>query len=143
MYTCVAQSLRAIGACSENGRNNDFDLLSAMVTQTLVTSLVQSCTDDCDSLLTELPQCLLDTLQRVQNRSARLMFKSTKRTLVSPLLSRLHWHPIAQRIKYKVSSICYSVVLGTAPPHVLTYRNCTNRPDLCAPQLIVVLSEFP
>ena len=55
----------------------------------------------------------------VTGRAASLcvwyMFKSTKRTSVTPLLSKLHWLPIAQRIEYTVSSICYSVAVGTAP----------------------------
>ena len=50
--------------------------------------------------------------------STRLIFKSTNCTSVTPLLSKLYWLPIAQRIEYKVSSICYSVVLGTAHTYI-------------------------
>ena len=34
---------------------------------------------------------------------------------ISPLLAKLHWLPIAQRIDYKISSLCYDVVSDTAP----------------------------
>ena len=43
-------------------------LLSVKVIQILVTSLVLSCINYCNSLLTGLPQCLLDKLQRVQSK---------------------------------------------------------------------------
>ena len=39
----------------------------------------------------------------------------TKCTHVSPLLAKLHWLQIAQRIDYKISSLCYDVVSETAP----------------------------
>ena len=55
-------------------------------------------------------QQLFEKLQKVQNCSARLIFKTSKRTHASPLLNKLHWLQIAQRIEYKVSSMCYDVV---------------------------------
>ena len=51
---------------------------------------------------------ILTGLQKVQNCSARLIFKISKRTHVSPLLAKLHWLPIAQRINYKIFSLCYT-----------------------------------
>ena len=54
------------------------------------------------------------TVVKVQNYSARLIFKTSKCTHVSPLLAKLHWLPIAQRINYKISSLCYDVS-DTAP----------------------------
>ena len=47
---------------------------------------------------------LIDKLQKVQNCSAQLIFKTFKRTRVSTLLTKLHWLPIVQRIDYKVPS---------------------------------------
>ena len=75
----------------------------------------QSCFDYCNFLLSGIPQQLIDKLQKVQNCSARLIFKSSKCTHVSPLLTKLHWLPIAQRIDYKISSLCYDVASDTAP----------------------------
>ena len=80
-----------------------------------MTSLVLSRLDYCNSLLSGIPQQLIDKLQKVQNCFARLIFKTSKRTCVSPLLDKLHWFPIAQRINYKISSLCYDVVSDTAP----------------------------
>ena len=90
-------------------------VLTVDATKTLVTSLVLSCLDYCNSLLSGIPQQLIDKLQKVQNCSARLIFKTSKCTHVSPLLAKLHSLPIAQRIDYKISSLCYNVVSDTAP----------------------------
>ena len=80
-----------------------------------MTSLVLSRLDYCNSLLSGIPQQLIDKLQKVQNCSARLIFKTSKCTHVSPLLAKLHWLPIAQRIDYKIPSLCYDVVSDTVP----------------------------
>ena len=90
-------------------------VLAVDATKILVTSLVLSRLNYCNSLLSGIPQQLIDNLQKVQNCSARLIFKTSKCTHVSPLLAKLHWFPIAQRIDYKIFSLCYDVVLDTAP----------------------------
>ena len=79
-------------------------VLTVNATKTLVTSLVLSRLDYCNSLLSGFPQQLIDKLQKVQNCSARLIFKTSKCTHVSPLLAKLHWLQVAQRIDYKISS---------------------------------------
>ena len=70
-------------------------VLTVDATKTLVTSLVLSRFDCCNFLLSGIPHQLIDKLQKVQNCSARLIFKTSKCTHVSPLLAKLHWLPIA------------------------------------------------
>ena len=70
--------------------------------------------DYCNSLLSGIPQQLIDKLQKVQDCSARLIFKASGRTHVSPLLAKLHWLPMAQKIADKISSLCNDVVSDTA-----------------------------
>ena len=55
-------------------------VLTVDATQTLVTYLVLSRLDYCNPLLSEIPQQLIDKLQKVQNCSARLIFKTSKCT---------------------------------------------------------------
>ena len=72
-------------------------------TQTLVCSLVLSHLDSCTSLLSGCPQYLLDKLQKVQNDH------------IHPILETLHWLPVTHHIKYKISTICFNSISGTAP----------------------------
>ena len=92
--------------------------LTTDATKTLVTSLVLSRLDFCNSLLAGLAQKHLCKLQRVMNCAARLIFKASKRQHVSPLLSDLHWLSIENRIKYKISTVCFNIISGSAPPYL-------------------------
>ena len=80
-------------------------VLIVEATKTLVTSLVLSFLDYCNSRLSGMPQQHIEKLQKVQNCSARLIFKTSKRSHALPLLTKLQWLPVAQRIDYKVSSM--------------------------------------
>ncbi|KAK7098126.1 hypothetical protein V1264_002486 [Littorina saxatilis] len=91
--------------------------LTTDATKTLVCSLVLSKIDYCNSLLAGLPKYLLDRLQRIQNNAARLVFKSSKYEHATPLLHSLHWLPITKRIEYKLSSLSFAVVSGSAPEY--------------------------
>ena len=79
-----------------------------------MTSLVLSRLDYCNSLLSGIHEQLIDKLQRVQDCSARLIFKTSKCTHISPLLAKLHWLPIVQRINHKIFSFCYDAFSDTA-----------------------------
>ena len=92
--------------------------LSTDATKTLVTSLVLSRLDYCNSLLAGLPQSLIESLQRVQNCAARLIFKARKTDHISPLLMQLHWLPVSYRIQYKLSVLCYLVIRTLAPSYL-------------------------
>ena len=73
----------------------------------------------CHALITVIPCCQgflnswLTNFKRF--KIVLLIFKTSKCTHISPLLAKLHWLPIAQRIDYKISSLCYNVVSDTAP----------------------------
>ena len=93
-------------------------LLTTQATQTLVCSLVLSRLDYCNSLLSGCPQYLLDKLQKVQNAAARLVCKAKKSDHIHPILETLHWLPITHRIQYKISTICFNSISGTAPQYL-------------------------
>ena len=60
--------------------------LTEEATKSLVTSCVLSRIDYCNALLTGCPDTTLQPLQKVQNSAARLIAKSPRQQLCSPLL---------------------------------------------------------
>ena len=77
------------------------------VTARLVSALVISRLDYCNSVLTHLPASTLAPLQRVLNAAVRLVHDLGPREHVTPAMYELHWLPIAERIKFK---LCLLVV---------------------------------
>ncbi len=55
------------------------------------------------------------SIQLIQNAAARVVFNEPKKAHVTPLFIRLHWLPIAARIKFKVLMFAYKTTTGTAP----------------------------
>ena len=68
------------------------------VTIRLVSALMTPRLDYCNSVLTALPQSTVESLQRVQNAAARLVFGIRHRDHVSPYLIQLHWLPFKSRV---------------------------------------------
>uniref|UniRef100_A0A8C2J8N4 Reverse transcriptase domain-containing protein n=1 Tax=Cyprinus carpio TaxID=7962 RepID=A0A8C2J8N4_CYPCA len=89
--------------------------LSEQATQLLVQALVLSRLDYCNALLVGLPACTFKPLQLIQNAAVRVVFNEPKTAHVTPLLIRLHWLPVAARIKFKVLMLAYKMTTGTAP----------------------------
>jgi exonuclease III len=92
--------------------------LSEDATKTLVTSCILSRLDYCNSLLIGCPDSTLYPLQKVQNSAARLIYGVNHRQPSTPLLVKLHWLPVSERIKYKTASICFNIVTGSAPSYL-------------------------
>ena len=92
--------------------------LTTPATPKFVCCLFLSRLDYCKSLLSGCPQYLLDKLQKVQNAAARLVCKAKKSDLIHPTLETLHWLQVTHRIQYKISTICFNSISGTAPPHL-------------------------
>ena len=101
--------------------------LSNEVTKTLVSTLILSKLDYCNSLLAGAPHETLQQLQKVQNHSARLICKKKKSCHITPLLFDLHWLPVEYRINYKLCSIVYKCLHGSAPDYL------SNRLNLYSP----------
>ena len=89
--------------------------LSEDVTNKLLCVFVLSRLDYCNSLLAGCPKYLLTKLPKVQNNAARLIFRTTRSTHVTPMLHSLHWLLIEQRIKYKISLLCFKIISHQAP----------------------------
>ena len=91
----------------------------------LVHAFISSRLDYCNSLLFGVSDSLLRKLQRVQNAAARLITCARKFEHVTPFLrDNLHWHPISQRIHYKLAMLVYKCLNGVAPQYLT---------ELCVP----------
>jgi hypothetical protein len=92
------------------------DINSATI---LANSLVHCKLDYCNSLYYSLPKSSIHRLQLVQNSLARVVIPSTLRHHhITPVLKRLHWLPVEQRIKYKIASITYKSLHHQQPSYL-------------------------
>ena len=118
--------------------------LSTEATVKLVTSLILSHLDYCNSLLSFLPASSVQSLRRIQNCAARLILKPPRKTdHITPLFQFLHWLPIQQRIQYKINTLFYKCITGTALSYIsVTIFNFTHPPILSTLLLILSASRF-
>jgi hypothetical protein len=93
--------------------------LTEDATKTLITSCVLSRLDYCNLLLAGCPDCVLEPLQKVQNSAARMIFKTPFRQPTTPLLFKLHWLSIKDRIDFKVACFCFYIITNSAPAYLL------------------------
>src|SRR5467141_4558204 len=85
----------------------------------LSNALVHTKLDYCNSLFYSLPKSSIHRLQLVQNSLARVVIPSTLRHHhITPVLKRLHWLPVQQRIKYKIASITYKTLHNQLPSYL-------------------------
>src|SRR6218665_228483 len=84
--------------------------LGREVTARLVSALIISRLDYCNSILANLPASTLAPLQRVLNAAARLVMNLGPRDHVTPALYELHWLPIQSRIQFKLCLLVHHVI---------------------------------
>ena len=56
------------------------------------------------------PNSVIQPPQKIQNFAARLVLLAPRHHHATPLLEKLHWLPISERIKYKVACMCPSLI---------------------------------
>jgi len=83
---------------------------SQSVMAQLVTSLVITRIDYCNSILAGLPACRLVPLQRVQNAAARLVLNLDRRAPIRPVLQQLQWLPVKQRVTFKIATLMHQIL---------------------------------
>ena len=64
------------------------------------------------------PNSVIQPLQKIQNFAARLVLLAPRHHHSTPLLKKLHWLPISERIKYKVACMCFSAISGSGPAYL-------------------------
>ena len=93
--------------------------LSLKDTETLVHAFITTKLDNCNSLLAELPQTLIDKLQRVNNAAGRLVSLTCKYDkIITPVLMDLHWLPAKRRISFKILLLTYKALNALAPQYI-------------------------
>jgi len=88
------------------------------VSAILVVALVLSRLDYCNSLLINLPASLIERLQSVQNAAARLIFNMRRSEHITDALISLRWLRVPERIVFKVATLTFRALHGTAPPYM-------------------------
>ena len=82
--------------------------LTEDATKTLVTSYILSRLDYCNCLM-GTPNSVIQSLQKILNFAARLVLLAPCHHHSTPLLEKLHWLPISEHIKYKVTCMCLPI----------------------------------
>ena len=71
--------------------------------------------DYCSSVWDELNVTLSDKLQKLQNRAARVITRSSYDTSTSSLLKRLHWDDLSTRRKKLKATLMFKTIKGLSP----------------------------
>ena len=64
------------------------------------------------------PNSVIQLLKKIQNYAARLVLLAPRHHHSTPLLEKLHWLPISERVKYKVACMCFSAIGGSGPVYL-------------------------
>jgi hypothetical protein len=98
-------------------------MLTREAAEKLMHAFISSRLDNCNSLLINIPDGLIQKLQRVQNTAARIVLRKSKRDSITTSLKELHWLPVKQRIEFKVACVVYKCIHGSAPKYLCELLN--------------------
>ena len=106
-------------------------------TEAIIHAFVTTNLDYCNAILYGLPKVLLNRLQLVQNRAARIVTFTKKYEHITPSLIDLHWLPVDYRITYKILLLVYKAINGFSPSYIsnllsfcsssYSLRSCSNK----------------
>jgi len=94
------------------------------VFHSLVSALVLSRLDYCNSFLIDLPLTHIQRLQSVLNATARLIFNLRRCDHITDVLISLHWLRVPERITFKVATLTYRALHGSTPPYSASSFTC-------------------
>jgi len=94
--------------------------------ETMIHVFISSKLDYCNSLLLGSPQCQLQKLQKIQNAAARILTDTPFSQHMTPVLFRLHWLPVQQRVKFKLLLVIHKALVGDGPAYL---RDLLQRRD--------------
>ena len=84
----------------------------------LLPIIILSRPDYCNCLLMGTPNSVTHPLQKIQNFAARFVLLAPRHHHSTPLLEKLHWLPISERVKYKVTCMCFNAINGSGPAYL-------------------------
>ena len=84
----------------------------------VIHSFITSRLDYGNASLYGLPDIAIKRLQRIQNSAARVLSGTRRFDSISPVLKRLHWLPIRQRVAFKILLITHKVLHDTGPTYL-------------------------
>ena len=85
---------------------------------TLVHAFISSKIDYCNALLYGLPLNIIAKIQRIQNTAARVVTGTRKYEHITPVLHKLHWLPVKQRIEFKILLLTFKGLHSLAPCYI-------------------------
>ena len=84
----------------------------------LMQTLVLPRLDYCISVFHDLPRFQIRRLQSVLNASARLIYRRSRFSSVTPLLHELRWLPVKARIEFRIAVLVHRCRAGLAPSYL-------------------------
>ena len=84
----------------------------------LVAPLVLTRLDGGNATLVGLHSHQVNRLQHVFHAAARLVYGARKFDHVTPLLRELHWLSVPERITFKLATLVFRCLHGTAPSYL-------------------------
>ena len=97
------------------------EYITKEVASKLITTLVLSRLDYCNSLISNISQDKLKRLQVIQNSAAKLVTRQKRMAHSLPLLLDLHWLPVKERIDFKIAMLCFKCLNGQAPTYLTDF----------------------
>ena len=104
--------------------------LTKPAAETLVNACVTSVMDYANSTSLGVPQVHTNSLQRLQNMAARIIYRCGPRDHVTPLRKELHWLPIEARLVFKILCYTYKAMQGNLPEYMCDLVSVYN-PKRC------------
>ena len=93
-------------------------LLTRKATVQLNCSFVVSRLDYYNSLLINITSDQMYRLQKIQNHAAKVVLFKSKHEHVTPLLKKIHWLPVKERILFKIATFAFRFFDDNLPPYL-------------------------
>jgi len=102
--------------------------LSVNATKMIVQAFISCRLDYYNSLLFDISDVLVRSLQSVQNAAARLVTGACRCDHITPVVQQLHWLPVYQRVVFKIVGLIYQWLVETAPAYCRLLSDTGRRP---------------